>query len=343
MELLASIKHPAMKQDIVSLGIAQEVAVEGNAVSFILRLIEPNDAFGGSLLRACKRALEAEYPGVEVRGSVQEAAPAKVEAPPRKGGVAGVKHIVAIASGKGGVGKSTITVNLAVALARRGHRVGVLDADVFGPSLPLMLGVVDARPEVINDEGEDLIIPVEAHGVRMLSMGFFVSPSDALVWRGPMASNGLKQILHMGLWGELDYLLIDLPPGTSDIHLTVVQEMSLTGAVIVSTPQSVALADAQKAISMFSNHEVNVPMLGLVENMAWFEAEELPGKRYYIFGKGGAESLAGELGIPFLGSVPIVEGIREGGDSGSPVASADGPLAQAFDGLAAALEAQVNR
>ncbi len=343
MELFSSIKHPAMKQDIVSLGIAQEVAVKDSTVSFVLRLIEPNDAFGGSLLRACKRALEAEYPGVEVNGNVQEAAPAQVEAPPRRGGVAKVKQIVAIASGKGGVGKSTVTVNLAVALARRGHSVGVLDADVFGPSLPLMLGVVDARPEVMNDDGEDLIIPVEAHGVKMLSMGFFVNPSDALVWRGPMASNGLKQILHMGLWEDLDYLLIDLPPGTSDIHLTVVQEMSLTGAVIVSTPQSVALADAQKAISMFSNHDVNVPMLGLVENMAWFEPEEHPGERYYIFGQGGAETLARELGIPFLAPIPLVQGIREGGDSGNPIAAEAGSLGQAFDGLAAALEAQVNR
>ncbi len=342
LELLGAIKHPAMKNDIVSLGILQDLSVSDERVSYILRLIEPNDPFGGSLLRASRRALEGEFPGVSIEAAIQEAAPVKVEQPPRKGGVGKVKNIVCIASGKGGVGKSTLTVNLAVALARKGYSVGVIDADVFGPSMPIMLGVEDERPEVLNEDGEDLIVPVEAYGVKMLSMGFFVPLKDALVWRGPMASNGLKQLLGMGLWGELDYLLIDTPPGTSDIHLTVVQEMAVAGAVIVSTPQHVALADAQKAMSMFSNQDVGVPILGIVENMAWFTPEELPENKYYIFGKGGAEKLASELKVPFLGAIPIVQGIREGGDVGCPIASDSSIVGDAFDQLATAFVEQVD-
>lgn len=358
MELLRGVQHPAMKDDIVSLGIVQDVSCGPREVRFVLHLIEPNDPFGGSLLRACKRVLEQEYPGVEVVSSVQEATPLRKEQPPRKGGVGMVKNVVMVASGKGGVGKSTITVNLGVALARKGFRVGILDADVFGPSVPIMLGVEDERPEVRNEDGEDLIVPVDAYGVKMLSMGFFVPAGDAVVWRGPMASSALKQILHMGLWGELDFLLIDMPPGTGDIQLTVVQELSVTGAVVVSTPQKVALADAQKAMSMLSNHDVKVPILGMVENMAWFETEvepgakqmlvhadgsteEVRGERYFIFGRGGAEQLSKELGIPFLGPVPIVMGIREGGDQGCPIASASSKLGNLFDDLADAFLTQV--
>lgn len=342
LELLGTIKHPAMKEDIVSLGILQDLSVSEGRVSFVLRLIEPNDPFGGSLLRASKRVLEGEFAGICVEAGIQEAVPAKVELPPRKGGVEKVKNIICVASGKGGVGKSTLTVNLAVALARKGYSVGVIDADVFGPSMPIMLGVEDERPEVLNEDGEDLIVPVEVYGVKMLSMGFFVPQQDALVWRGPMASNGLKQLLGMGLWGELDFLLIDTPPGTSDIHLTVVQEMTIAGAVIVSTPQHVALADAQKAMSMFSNQDVAVPILGIVENMAWFTPEELPNNKYYIFGRGGAEKLAKELNVPFLGAIPIVLGIREGGDAGCPIAADSSIVGDAFDQLVAAFIEQVN-
>lgn len=341
--VLKGIVHPETSIDIVSSGMVQSLAVEGNKVSFKLQLLSGHDPFGSSLLRSAKRKLQTVFPEAEIEAEVVPMQPEDdTEAIPRQGGVADVKNIVAIASGKGGVGKSTITANLGVALARKGYKVGVLDADVFGPSMPMMFGVEDGRPEVRNENGEDLIVPLDVFGVKMLSMGFFVSPQDALVWRGPMASNGLKQILHMGLWGDLDFLLLDLPPGTSDIHLTVVQELSLTGAVIVSTPQPVALADAQKALSMFTNRDIAVPVLGIVENMAWFEPLEFPGHRYYIFGKEGALKFAEENAVPLLAQIPLVQGIREGGDTGIPVASDSGIMANAFDELAHNFIEQVN-
>ena len=235
----------------------------------------------------------------------------------------GVKNIIAVASGKGGVGKSTVCTNLAVALAKKGYKVGLLDADIFGPSVPKMLGVEDAAPALEKKEGRELIVPIENHGVKMLSIGFFVNKDDAVVWRGAMASNALKQLIGDADWGELDYFLIDFPPGTSDIHLTLVQTIPITGAVIVSTPQEVALADARKGISMFAGDKVNVPILGLIENMAWFTPAELPDNKYYIFGKDGAKQLADELGHTLLGQIPIVQSIREGGDEGEPVALSD--------------------
>ena len=232
----------------------------------------------------------------------------------------GVKHIIAVASGKGGVGKSTVSANLAVALAAAGYRVGLLDADIFGPSQPKMFDVEAARPALEKVGDKELIIPIENYGVKMLSIGFFVNPDEAVLWRGAMACNALKQLISEANWGELDYLLIDLPPGTSDIHLTLVQTLALTGAVIVSTPQQVALADARKGISMFVDNKVNVPVLGLVENMAWFTPAELPENRYYIFGREGCKRLAEELGVPLLGQIPLVQSICESGDVGEPAA-----------------------
>jgi ATP-binding protein involved in chromosome partitioning len=232
----------------------------------------------------------------------------------------GVENVVAVASGKGGVGKSTVTSNLAVALAQKGYRVGLLDADIFGPSVPKMFATEDARPVLEKIDGKDCIIPVEKYGVKLLSIGYFVNPDDALVWRGAMATNALKQLIGDGKWGDLDYLLIDLPPGTSDIHLTLVQTIPLTGAVVVSTPQEVALADARKGISMFTGEKINVPVLGLVENMSWFTPAELPENKYYIFGKDGCKMLAEKMGLPLLGQIPIVQSIREGGDDGVPPA-----------------------
>ena len=245
------------------------------------------------------------------------------------------KHIIAIHSGKGGVGKSTVTANLAVALANRGYRVGLLDADIHGPSIPKMFHCEDARPYSVEEEGRTLIEPIEQYGVKMLSIGFFVDPQQAVIWRGGMASNAIKQLIEDAHWGELDYFLIDLPPGTSDIHLTLISELQLTGVIVVTTPQPVALVDARKGVEMFRNEKVNVPILGLIENMAWFTPAELPQNKYYIFGKDGGKRLAQELNVPLLGQIPLVQSIREGGDEGMPVALQAGhPAAMEFDRVA---------
>jgi ATP-binding protein involved in chromosome partitioning len=256
----------------------------------------------------------------------------------------GVKNIVAVSSGKGGVGKSTVSANLAISLARLGYRVGLLDADIFGPSMPKMFNVEDARPYAVHVDGRDLIEPIEQYGVRLLSIGFFVNPDTATLWRGGMASNALKQLIGDANWGELDYLILDTPPGTSDIHLTLLQTLAITGAVIVSTPQQVALADARKGVDMYRNEKVNVPILGLIENMAWFTPKELPENKYYIFGKEGCKQLAAELNVPLLAQIPLVQGICESGDEGKPAAlSADSMTGLAFLNLAQAVVTVVNR
>ncbi len=255
-----------------------------------------------------------------------------------------MKNIIAVSSGKGGVGKSTVAVNLAVTLARKGYKVGLLDADIFGPSLPKMLNEEEARPFLEPVDGKEMIVPVEKYGVKMLSIGFFVNKDEAVVWRGAMAGNALKQLIGDANWGELDYFLIDFPPGTSDIHLTLVQTLAITGAVVVSTPQQVALADAKKGINMFTNEKVNVPILGLVENMSWFTPAELPENKYYIFGKGGCKALAEQMNVPLLGEIPLVQSICEGGDSGKPVSLNDGSMtALAFEALTDNFIASVER
>ena len=254
-----------------------------------------------------------------------------------------VKNIIAVSSGKGGVGKSTVAANLAVALALQGHKVGLLDADIFGPSQPKMFNVEEARPYMVEVGGRELIEPAANYGVKLLSIGFFVNKEDAVLWRGAMASNALKQLIGDANWGDLDYFLIDLPPGTSDIHLTMVQTLAITGAIVVSTPQEVALADARKGISMFTGEKINVPVLGLVENMSWFTPAELPENKYYLFGKEGGKRLAEELNIPLLGQIPIVQSICEGGDSGKPVAlNPDSITGQAFQKLAENVVKQID-
>ena len=246
--------------------------------------------------------------------------------------IPGIKNIVAVASGKGGVGKSTVTANLAVTLAKMGFKVGILDADIYGPSIPIMFDVAQERPLSVTQDGKSKMKPVENYGIKVLSIGFFTKPDQAVIWRGPMAAKALNQLIFDAAWGEIDFMLIDLPPGTGDIHLSIMQSMPITGAVIVSTPQTVALADARKGVAMFKQENIQVPVLGIIENMAYFTPEELPNNKYYIFGKEGAKHLAADLDIPFLGEIPLVQSIREAGDAGRPAAlQEDSPIAKAFE------------
>ena len=324
LDALKHVVHPGKGKDIVSLEMVEDdIRIDGKRISFSLLFDRANDPMIASIKKACVQAI-ISYVGedAEIKGNIFVKVKPKqktVEIQPLNE----VKNIVAVASGKGGVGKSTVTSNLAVALAKAGYSVGLLDADIYGPSIPKMFQTEEARPMLEKVDGKDKIIPVEKYGVKMLSIGYFVNPDDALIWRGAMATNAIRQLINDGLWGELDYLLIDLPPGTSDIHLTLVQSVSLTGVVIVTTPQDVALADAIKGVSMFKSKNIDVPVLGLVENMAWFTPAELPDNKYYIFGKDGGKRLAEKLEIPLLGQIPIVQSICEGGDNGEPVALSD--------------------
>ncbi|MBN1990598.1 MAG: Mrp/NBP35 family ATP-binding protein [Bacteroidales bacterium] len=345
LDVLKEVKHPEAGSDIVSLGMVQDINISENSITFSLNLLKANDPFASSVKKACTRII-AERFGASIAVNILAVAPVAkpVESPLKTtASVTKVKNIVAIASGKGGVGKSTVAANLAVAVAKTGAKVGLIDADIYGPSMPKMFNLETARPTMIKQGDLELIEPAESYGVKILSVGFFVDPNNALVWRGPMATSALKQLIHQGAWGELDFLFIDMPPGTSDIHLTLVQELSLTGVIIVSTPQDVALADAIKGISMFTGKKINVPVLGLIENMAWFTPEELPNNKYYIFGKDGCKKLAERMRLPLLGQIPIVQSIREGGDFGTPVATQAGPLADAFNDLARKVMAEVDK
>lgn len=335
-EALATVRYPGTGKDIISMEMLEDdIRIDGNSVSFSLIFEKQTDPFIKSIVKSAEAAVRQKA-GADIQVSVNvktRQQPAE-ELPI----LPGVKNTIAVASGKGGVGKSTVAANLAVALARQGYKVGLLDADIFGPSMPKMFQVEDARPYAEQKDGRDLIVPIEQYGIKLLSIGFFVDPGQAVLWRGAMASNALKQLITEADWGELDYFLIDMPPGTSDIHLTLVQTLGLTGAVVVSTPQEVALADARKGIDMFTNPKVNVPVLGLVENMSWFTPAELPQNRYYLFGKEGCKRLAEELDVPLLGQIPIVQSICEGGDSGYPVAlDSDSIVGQAFGALASAV------
>ena len=333
-DALSKVRYPGTGKDIVSAGMVEDnIRIDGNKVSFSLKFEKPNDPFIKSVVKAAETAIHT-YADSDAEVIIEVNAKQLPRPEPDKL-LPQVKNILAISSGKGGVGKSTVSANLAVALAAMGYKVGLLDADIFGPSIPKMFGIESARPGLEKIEGRDLIVPEEKYGVKILSIGFFVNQADAVLWRGGMASNALKQLIADAYWGELDYFLIDLPPGTSDIQLTLVQTLSITGAVVVSTPQQVALADARKGISMFRGDKVNVPVLGLVENMAWFTPAELPSNRYYLFGKEGCKQLAEELNLPLLGQIPIVQSICESGDRGTPVAlNQDSVTGQAFISLA---------
>ena len=325
-DILRSVKFPGSDENVVELDMVQEIRIAGTRISFTLVFQRDNDPNIQPVAQACAEAIEDEL-GTEVEISITPKAIHRMQAPV----LPGVKNTIAIASGKGGVGKSTVATNLAVALAKTGAKVGLIDADIFGPSVPKMFDEENARPSMTKVDGRDLIVPVEKYGVKLLSIGFFVKMEDALVWRGPMASNALKQLLIEADWGELDYLLIDLPPGTSDIHLTLVQTIPVTASVIVTTPQEVALADVVKGVAMFASKSVDVPVLGIVENMSWFTPAELPDNKYYIFGKDGGKELAEKLELPLLGQIPLVMSIREGGDNGVPAAwNDDSVTGQAF-------------
>ena len=344
MDALAKVRYPGIGKDLVTMGMVEDnIRIDGNKVSFSLLFEKPNDPFIKSVVKAAETAI-LTYVGeeVDIKGNITVDAKQAARPEPDKL-LPEVKNIIAVSSGKGGVGKSTVAANLAVALALQGHKVGLLDADIFGPSQPKMFNVEEARPYMVEVGGRELIEPAANYGVKLLSIGFFINKEDAVLWRGAMASNALKQLIGDANWGDLDYFLIDLPPGTSDIHLTMVQTLAITGAIVVSTPQEVALADARKGISMFTGEKINVPVLGLVENMSWFTPAELPENKYYLFGKEGGKRLAEELNIPLLGQIPIVQSICEGGDSAKPVAlNPDSITGQAFQKLAENVVKQID-
>lgn len=343
LDALKTVRYPGTGKDLVEMGMVEDnIRIDGLNVTFSLLFDKPNDPFIRSVVKAAETAiLTYVSPEVNIKGNITVKAKQLSRPEPDKL-LPKVKNIIAVSSGKGGVGKSTVAANLAVALALQGFKVGLLDADIFGPSQPKMFNLEEARPYMVEVEGRELIEPAENYGVKMLSIGFFVDKDSAVLWRGAMASNALKQLIGDANWGELDYFLIDLPPGTSDIHLTLVQTLAITGAVVVSTPQEVALADARKGISMFTGDKVNVPVLGLIENMAWFTPAELPENKYYLFGKEGCKRLAEELNVPLLGQIPIVQSICEGGDAGKPVAlNPNSITGQAFQALAENVVAQI--
>ena len=343
LDALATVTYAGTKKNLVeSEMVADNMRIDGMSVSFSLIFPRDTDPFLKSTVKAAEAAIHYHV-GKDVQVSISTEFKSKPRPEPGKL-LPQVKNIIAVSSGKGGVGKSTVAANLAIALARLGYRVGLLDADIFGPSVPKMFRVEDARPYAVEKDGRQLIEPIEKYGVRLLSIGFFVNPDTATLWRGGMASNALKQLIADADWGELDYFILDTPPGTSDIHLTLLQTLTITGAVIVSTPQKVALADARKGIDMYRNDKVNVPILGLVENMAWFTPAELPQNKYYIFGREGCKALAAEMDLPLLAQIPLVQSICESGDAGEPAAcSSETATGLAFVNLAQAVVTVTNR
>lgn len=343
IDALSTVTYPGTKKNLVeSEMVADNIRIDGNEVSFSLLFPRDTDPFLKSTVKAAEAAIHYRISkDVDVTITPEYTSAKRPEVGKM---LPDVKNIIAVSSGKGGVGKSTVAANLAISLARLGYKVGLLDADIFGPSMPKMFDVEQERLCSINKDGRDLIEPIDKYGVKMLSIGFFVNPDTAVLWRGGMASNALKQLIGDSDWGKLDYFIIDTPPGTSDIHLTLLQTLAITGAVIVSTPQDVALADARKGIDMYSNDKVNVPILGLVENMAWFTPAELPNNKYYIFGHEGCKKLAAEMNVPLLAQIPLVQGICESGDTGRPVSlNTDSITAIAFLNLAQAVVTVTNR
>lgn len=334
MAALSNVQEPDLGKDLVTLNMVQDVAIDGKNVSFTVILTTPACPLKEMIEKACVNAIHLLV-DKEAVVTVHMTANVNSNRKDNKAVLPGVKNIIMVASGKGGVGKSTVAVNLALGLAQEGAKVGLLDADIYGPSVPIMLGLRDERPKMMDVNGKGMIVPLERYGIKAMSIGLLVDEKQAVIWRGPMASSALKQFISDVYWQDLDYLVIDLPPGTGDVHLTLVQTIPVTGAVVVSTPQAVAAADARKAIMMFKQPQINIPILGIVENMAYFTPAELPENKYYIFGKGGARRIAEQFELPFLGEIPIVQSIREGGDKGIPAVVDDEPVSKkAFTELA---------
>jgi len=335
LKALGNVQEPDLKKDLVTLNMVRDIVIGDNKVGFTIVLTTPACPMKELIRRDCERAIHEHVDeGLEV--VVDFTANTSSIRVDLTSVLPGVKNIIAVVSGKGGVGKSTVAANLALALSQQGAKVGLMDADIYGPSVPIMFGVRGQRPLMENIEGKDKIVPLEQHGIKLISIGLLVDEKSAVVWRGPMASSAIRQFVTDVHWGELDYLVIDMPPGTGDIHLTLVQTIPVTGAVVVTTPQEVALSDAKKAISMFSQAQTKVPIIGLVENMAWFTPAELPDSKYYIFGKDGGKHLADQLDMSFLGQIPLVQSIREGGDKGTPaMLGGDAQTQQAFSAFAA--------
>ena len=340
-EILAALQqvtHPGKgDRSITELGLVGNIDIKGDTVEVTLEYPGRKDPLADYLSGAVRAAIQRNFPGgikASVKSVVKEEAPRKKQEELTDEGLAGVKHIIGVASGKGGVGKSTVAVNLAAALAGKGYKVGLADADVYGPSVPVMTGTAGEVPLVDEIDGKQWFLPIEKFGVKWMSIGYFAQPEQALIWRGPMACGALKQMILQVKWDQLDYLLIDMPPGTGDIHISLARDIRMDGVIIVTTPQQVALADVLKGVNMFRTSGIEKNVLGLVENMAWFTPEELPQNKYFIFGKDGGVKMASELGLELLGQIPLVQGIRESGDDGLPAALKDSPDGQAFKELA---------
>jgi len=344
---LETITAPGEGKSLVENNNVKNVVIFGNEVNVDVTISNPTlqakKKVEAEITKAIKTNVDAEIE-VKINLKVEKAAPKEDPNLIRGKEIPNIKNIIAVASGKGGVGKSTVTSNLAVSLAKMGFSVGVLDADIYGPSQHIMFDVEKEKPLSVNIDGRSKMKPIENYGVKLLSLGFFTSPDQAVIWRGPMASKALKQLIFDGAWGELDFLLIDLPPGTGDVHLSVVQALPINGAVVVSTPQNIALADAKKGVAMFQQDSIKVPVLGIVENMSYFSPEELPNNKYYIFGQDGAKNLAQDINTKFLGEIPLVQSIREAGDVGHPVALQNGTaLEKAFEDITKEMVSQLLR
>ena len=337
-ELLRSIIHPETGRNIVDSGFVDRADLgDDGSVAITLRFQKARDPFAQKIKRQVEELMERSFPESKIMVIIREAAP-KPRRQENPSTTTDICRVIAVASGKGGVGKSTVTANLAVALRQRGYNVGIVDADIYGPSQTKMFGVEGYVPDAERDEnGNDFIIPAQSYGIKIMSIGFFIRPTDALMWRGGMAVNALHQLIHQTRWGKLDYLLVDLPPGTGDIHLSIINELKISGAVIVSTPQQIAVADVVRGVEMFRHQQVNIPVLGIVENMAWFTPEELPDNKYYIFGKGGAKRYAEQVGVDLLGEVPIIQSIMEGGDEGRPAGNFDPRVEKYYAEIAATI------
>jgi ATP-binding protein involved in chromosome partitioning len=338
LQALSNVEEPDLKKDLVTLNMIQDIHINGNQLSFSVILTTPACPLKGLIENACRNAI-SHFISPDIEVSINMTSRVTTQ---KNTGVPGVKNIIAVASGKGGVGKSTVAANLALSLAASGAKVGLIDADIYGPSVPIMFGLEGSRPKASQQNGKTRIEPIEKYGIKLLSIGFFTDPNQPVPWRGPMVSTAVKQLFNDADWGELDYLVVDLPPGTGDIHITVTQSFPLTGAVIVTTPQDVALADAKKGVGMLMMDSINVPILGIIENMSYFTPAELPENKYYIFGQGGGLKLSQLVNAPFLGEIPLVKSISESGDAGKPVVLAeDGIMDKAFKHIAERVAQQI--